>query len=201
MNRRNFIKRGAIWCPAIVGLKAYPQALTLADPARVPTKASSLTCQFLVQSTGDNDYYSTSTDIAQKIKSSGVTVCQIDLKLSWLSGTDGNVKIQLWSNANKSGTQYGSDSSIVDVTLAGYYPTPAWASFTFATNPEPTGDFWICLVKTGTNDVGWRIDYNHVPGAGYYPYIDATADEAYCAYAFGANRTTTDCTFKLYTMQ
>lgn len=40
MNRRKFIKRGAIWCPAIVGLKAYPQALTLADPAIVPVAAA-----------------------------------------------------------------------------------------------------------------------------------------------------------------
>lgn len=40
MNRRNFIKRGAIWCPAIVGLKSYPQALTFADPALVPVAAA-----------------------------------------------------------------------------------------------------------------------------------------------------------------
>lgn len=40
MNRRKFIKSGAIWVPAIVGLKAKSQVLTLADPAVNPTRIS-----------------------------------------------------------------------------------------------------------------------------------------------------------------
>lgn len=201
MNRRGFIKRGALWVPAIVGLKAYPQALTLADPAKVLSTPTPKTCQLFTQSTDDNDYYTTATDIAQKIKvTAEIEICQIDLKLFWLSGTTGEVKIQCWSNSNRTGTQYGSDSTSIVVTSGVYFPA-SWGTFTFASNPTINTDFWICLVEVATQDVGWRISYNHVPGSGYYPYIDATADEAYCAYAYGANRTTTDACFKLYTMQ
>lgn len=201
MKRREFLWTGLLFVPAI---RAGAQ-FGLRSPGFVgqlsKQTASSLTCQSFAESTTSNDYYDTSTNISQKIKfTGGGTVCQIDLKLQWMSGTDAKGKIQLWSNADRTGTQYGSDSNEVSVTSASYFPA-AWATFTFGTQPTPPGDFWICLVKTGSDNFGWRIDYNHTNGSGYYPYTDASGDAAYCAYAFGANRTTTDCAFKLYTMQ
>ncbi len=205
MNRRSFIRRGALYLPPLFAIgRARGQALTLADPAmvgRTRSQSAPLTCQLFAQSLEDNDYFGTGTDIAQKIKvTSAIEVCQIDLKLLWQAGTTGEVKIQCWSNANKSGTQYGSDSNSIVVTSGSYFPA-AYGAFTFATNPTPSSDFWICLVEVAAQDVGWRMSYNHVAGSGYYPYIDATADEAYCAYGYGANQTRTDMCFKVYTMQ
>lgn len=201
MNRRNFIKRGAIWCPAIVGLKAYPQALTLADPAGVTAAPKTLTCQLLAEQTVDNAYWATSTGaIAQRVKFSGGTVCQIDLKIRWQTD-GGKVKVECWSNADRTGTQYGSASNEIETSQASFYPAAAWGTFTFATKPAPPGDFWICLVQTGTGDTQWRMDYNHASGATWYPFTNSTDDQNYCAYSYGANRSTTDFCFKLYTDQ
>lgn len=202
MNRRGFIKRGAIWCPAIVGLKAYPQALTLADPAGVPAMVRSLSCQPFAEQTVDTLYWATSTGaIAQRVKFAGGTVCQIDLKIRWQLGS-GKVKVECWSAADRTGTQYGSASNEIETsTTSAFYPSAAWGTFTFATSPSPPGDFWICLVQTGTGDTQWRMDYNHANGATWYPYTDSTDDQNYCAYSYGANRPASDFCFILKTEQ
>lgn len=201
MNRRKFLWTGAIFVPAS---KSIAQA-GLRAPSFVgglnKSQSAPLTCQSFAESTHDNDYYTTSSDNAQKVRvQAEIEVCQIDLKLFWQAGTTGEVKVQCWSAANRTGTQYGSDSNSIVITSGSYFPA-AWGTFTFATNPTPSTDFWICLVKVTAQDVGWRVSYNHTAGSSYYPYIDAAADEAYCAYAFGANRTTSDFCFKAYTMQ
>lgn len=198
MNRRGFIKRGALWVPAIVGLKAYPQALTLADPARV-LGSSSVAESIWVQQTTDNDYWTHSANgtMSQYIVNSiSRNVSKIELKVGQHGVDTETVYIQLRSGNNGGGTQYGSDSS--QITINSSYSTAAFATFTFSSAVNVTGNFYINLVRVGTSDFRWRGD-SHTLGAAGYPYTDATDDAAYCGFTGIAARTTFDYCFKIYT--
>lgn len=207
-SRRAFLRRAAlaavaapaIWVPrrAAGQLNSPGFVSGLVRPAGGPATS----CQLLVEQTVDNDYWATSTGaIAQRVKFSGGTVCQIDLKIRWQTD-GGKVKVECWSNADRTGTQYGSASNEIETSQASaFYPAAAWGTFTFATKPAPPGDFWICLVQTGTGDTQWRMDYNHASGATWYPYTNSTDDKNYCAYAYGAPRPTADFCFILKTDQ
>lgn len=95
MNRRNFIKKGAIWCPAIVGLKAYPQALTLADPAKVLKGASSgcpTTATYAWTGTGTSWNLGSSTSnysfgIFGWSPASSGSICRVKFTLTKVSGS------------------------------------------------------------------------------------------------------------------
>lgn len=204
-SRRAFLRRAAlaavaapaIWVPrrAAGQLNSPGFVSGLVRPAGGPATS----CQLLVEQTVDTDYIETSSGaMAQRIKFAGGTVCQIDLLLKYHTA-NGKVKVECWSSATRTGTQYGSASNEIDTSTG--YSSAAWGTFTFATNPAPTGDFWICLVRTGTGDTQWRADYSHANGSSWYPYTNSTDDQAYCAWFFGSNRTTTDFCFKLYTDQ
>lgn len=200
MNRRSFIQLGALWVPPLFAIgRARGQAITLADPAMVGRTriSSSAGCSLWASNTIDNDYYQT-TGCAQKIKNGGsISVCQVDL-LMQRAGADATVHVELWTAAT-GGSQIGADSEVLTINAAGF-STKAWGTFTFSTAPSPTTDFWIRLeLDTGTIP-RWQVDYEHATNDGtHYPFTDASDDAAYCAYAFSANRTKSDFTFKVYT--
>lgn len=53
------------------------------------------------------------------------------------------VHLELWSDASKTGTQYGSDSSqvVISATALGTHH-----EFTFASNPNPSGNFYTHII-------------------------------------------------------
>lgn len=203
MKRRAFLRDAVVWTGLLWLPRAFGQQSALAPRVRqFRGVAASLTCQLLAEQTVDNDYWATSTGaIAQRVKFSGGTVCQIDLRLKWQTD-GGKVKVECWSNADRTGTQYGSASNEIETSqTSAFYPSAAWGTFTFEAKPAPPGDFWICLVQTGTGDTQWRMDYGHANGASWYPYTTLADDENYCAYAYGAPRPTADFCFILKTEQ
>lgn len=195
MNRRKFMWTGAIFVPAA---KSIAQA-GLRSPAfvgRLNKPAVSAGCSLWASSTIDTDYYQVE-GCAQKIKNSGtISVCQVDLLMQRVA--DATVHVELWTAAT-GGSQIGSSSADVTINAAGF-ATKAWGAFTFGTPPSPTTDFWIRLILGSGTIPRWQVDYEHATNDGnHYPFTDGTDDAAYCAYAFSANRTKSDFTFKVYT--
>jgi hypothetical protein len=145
MNRRNFIKKGAIWCPAIVGLKAYPQALTLADPAKIISYPSA-GCASWINQPLRNDYLEVTsaggTYVCQKLKiTSSTTICKAIIALR-KNSVLGSLILSVRSDPNNGGTQYGSDSNDASPTDDSAW---TWVTYTFATDPVVSGDCWLTL--------------------------------------------------------
>jgi hypothetical protein len=84
---------------------------------------------------------------AQKVSFSqtGCKVATITMELA-KGGSDVEVHLELWTTADKAaGSQIGGDSASVTVNNGSY---GAFFSFDFASKPEPTGDYFIHVVKT-----------------------------------------------------
>lgn len=200
MNRRSFIKQGALWVPAIVGLKAYPQALTLADPAKVLGGAAALSCSVVTawQQTTNNDYWGGSTGafMSQKIKNSfasTVTICQVDFWFKDLSGATNNVYVKARSGYQGTGSDYGSASDTQAVAAS----NNNWVTFTWTgTKPEipATTDFYIGWYATGSHEC--RVGYDTSAPIGSY-YEDST----YQFWQSSSNKDDSDLVFRIYIMQ
>jgi len=138
----------------------------IATPMSVATSggAAALTEQLYAQQTTNTEQYSpgSSNTYSQKIKcTAGATVTKVELLTSW-SASNTSYKIGIFSAAT-GGTQYGSDSNTISVTSVSHYPTPVWDTLTFATNPEPTGDFYIRIISSDPV-LNWRVAYNVAGG-------------------------------------
>jgi hypothetical protein len=148
-----------------------------------------------VQQTTDNEYYSpgTSNVYAQKIKFSGGTVTKIKLKLGW-QAANATCKIGLYSAATD-GTRYGDESTETVTTTQITHQPAVWETFTFATNPQPTGDFYIRVINSDPT-LQWRMGYNQAGGTNY-------EDTDYAAYGNGSvlNSGMDDLCFEVYTLQ
>jgi hypothetical protein len=199
VTRRAFLRSGVVWTGLLWIPKAAAQQSALAHRVGTFSKLAPSSGETLwVEQTVDNEYWALPAEgLSQRIKNgSARSITKIECKIGWTS--DCTVKLKLTSNVDGTGTQYGSDSSTVDVTSAGY-GTAAWATFTFGTPASVSGDFSIHMGRTGGGVIKWRMDYNHVWGAAYYPYIDATEDENYCGWN-GTNPVGhDDFCFKIYT--
>ena len=149
MNRRKFIKRGAILCPAIVGLKAYPQALTLADPATVPVAAAAgcpTSATFAWTGTGTSWNFGSSTSlwsfgIYNWSPASSGSVCRVKFTLTKAAGsiTAKTFYAQVYTiSGNAQGTLLGESDGVAG--------SDSWSltnvSFEFATPAS---------VSSGTN--------------------------------------------------
>lgn len=200
MNRRNFIKRGAIWCPAIVGLKSYPQALTFADPARVPVTAAGQTCSVVTawQQTTNNDYWagSVATYMSQKIKNSfgyDVTICQVDFWFKDISAATNNVYVKARSGYGSTGSDYGSASDTLNLSAS--YDN--WATFTW-TGTKPvipaSTDFYVGWYASGSHHC--RVGYDTTPPIGTY-YEDST----YQFWQNASSKDDSDLVFRIYILQ
>lgn len=188
MNRRNFIKRGAIWCPAIVGLKAYPQALTLADPAKVLGSAATLTCTSWITQTTDNDFWNpvAGGTCSQRIQNSVAReVCKAMLKAYDVAGGGRSVRCAVSNDATGSSI-VGTWSNTVTVSAA----SGTWYEWTWATNPTtPAGDFYLVWDQTDAV-LGWRVRVNF-----------GVSSHTYSFYLDGAQKNTSDACYEIHTMQ
>lgn len=68
--------------------------------------------------------------------------CKVAMEL-YRTSSDVTVHLELWSDAAKSGTQYGSDSGqvVVSATALG-----TLYDFTFGSNPDPPGNFYTHVI-------------------------------------------------------
>jgi len=154
---------------------------------KVEQAPSSLTCTLLIaQEALDGYIWANEADnptACQKIDNNAtVTICQIDI-LTYGSDTN-TYHVEIWSDNARAGTQYGSDSEIKAC------PSAAWYSFTFGTNPEPPGDYFIHFIKDTGNKIGWRTTTN----------VNAYVDTNYDMHYNGGDQNRDAC-FRVYTMQ
>lgn len=128
----------------------------------------------------DNEFYqiTSANNPCQKVQNAAGTVeiCEAQIRVQF-AGSDCAFHLEIWSDAAKAGTQYGSDSN--SYTVVGGDVTAGWKTFTFATNPEPPGDFFIHVVVEDANLFNWRMGYNDATGSNYL-------DTDYAAYLSGA---------------
>lgn len=139
----------------------------------------------------ENDYF-LNDQVAQHVHNTAgaTTIHSVELKLQWFA--DRTVHVEIWSNPDRTGTQYGGNSDAISITVANAYPTAQWFEFTWSSSaPVPTGDFYICPVSADAGAIGWRIAYNISGGVAY-------ENTSYAAYAYGGDQTTTDFMFKVW---
>lgn len=197
MNRRSFIRRGALLVPAVVGIKAYPQAFTLADPAVVPVAAAGTSCQIWKSQTTNNDYWAGSIGVfeSQKIKNdsaSEVTLCRVDFWFKNLSSA-ANVYVKARTAQYSSGADIGSASDTVAVAAN----HNDWLTFTWSSGAPTIAagtDFWV----------GWYSDQSHECRVGYdtaAPVGQYYEDDGYAFYKGSFLQSDSDLVFRIYTMQ
>lgn len=196
MNRRRFIKRGALWVPPLFAIgRARGQVLTLSDPAstsRTRRVAASAGCSLWIQQTTDNDYWGGIANwfMSQKIKNtsgSDITICRVDFIYHDVSGSAQDVYAKVRTGQQGVGADYGSASTMVNVA-ANFYN---WVTFEWSTGKPvvPAGtDFWI----------GW---YSPTDSHRCHSATGGTAYEntSYGFWQGTTERSTYDLCFKLYT--
>lgn len=189
MNRRKFIRAASgIFVPALVGLKAKSQVLTLADPALNGSIASSGTCtQWLVQTT-DNDYWNPTGGgtCAQRVQNAEAReVCKVLLKTYHSFGTSIDLRCAIASDSTGSSI-IGTWSNTTTLATS----TPTWVEFYWAANPTtPAGDFYLVFDQI-TTDVGWRVRVNF-----------GVASHTYSFYMDGSQKATSDACYEIHTVQ
>lgn len=144
--------------------------------------ASGTSCTATIYQLDTNDYWTISNPTCQKIKnSSALTICQVDI---YIYAGSGNAHVEIWSDANATGTQYGADSD------SQYIDGGAIYSFTWSsTEPNPTGDFFLHLNEED-GSISWQA---HTDENKY-------EDTNYDAWRGGAEITgDNDFRFKVYT--
>lgn len=202
MNRRSFLKSGALWVPPLFAIgRARGAVLTLADPAmvgRTRTTESAATCKLITAQSQetDNDYWGLSTIWSQLLKiGSSMEICQVDLKMYVPSGS-ASVYVQFRSSPDAGGSQTGTDSQTVTITNT----SAEWKVFTWASNPTISSNTYL-TIRTSGDPSRIRSDTHASAGSTHYPYTDATDDANYCAYDATIQRGIIDLCFRIYAMQ
>lgn len=175
MNRRRFLKSGALWVPPLFAIgRARGQVLTLADPAMVgrTRNATSASCDSIIQQNDDSaNGGGVSTSLAQVRlgvrfqASSSYAICKAGVRIT-MNETDSDVYIEIRNDATDSvGSLAGTSDAIAGTTIGSVSDT--WVEWTFGTPCSVTASsyYWVMIYRpttSGTNNMSWYYN-NYVP--------------------------------------
>lgn len=169
-------------------LVAFYQSSTIGNRNNIASVGGS--CSVLITQSTNNTGYQLDDITAQRISNaSTVEICQI--LMPWLSeyGNELTIHIEIWSDINRAGTQYGSDSNQVVFSNTSLDVK----TFTFGTNPQPPGDYFMHFIQDDGGVEGQHIFYVALSPTAY-----STTD--YDLYSNGVDMDY-DAVFTIYTIQ
>ena len=155
--------------------------------ARRNVAGGALECTLLItQAVQDGYVWGSEGDnpnTCQKIDNNESTeICKVEIYPA--HGDTNEYHVELWSDNVRAGTKYGN-SELVELGTA-----LTFHSFTFATNPEPPGDYFIHIIL----DSGSKV------GIGTTTTVTSYLDTNYDLNTNGSD-VDRDLTFKVWTMQ
>jgi len=145
-----------------------------------------LTCTLLINQTASGEGYYYVDTAGQKIKGAVGKICKITLTLYHVSSGSSTDYLEIWSDVNRSGTQFGGSSTNQSVDTNYAEKTFEWSS----NYPEPTGDFYIHLRTSSETNlyITGREDPTAYEDTNYDLFSNSTDQNQ-------------DATFSLWTMQ